>query len=98
MFVSISLTTRKAAHRDLAIERFKKFSDLTREFEIRKQGSKDIEFLFKTDEIKPFIEFAKKIAVESDSIRYVDLSYDDGDYHYYQIEDGQLVNTVDSVS
>jgi hypothetical protein len=96
MFVSISLTPKKKVHRDLAIDRFKKFSESTRDFEIRKKGSKDVEFLFRTDEIGPFIEFVKQIAVESDSMRYVDISYDDGDFHYYEVQNGQLVNTVDT--
>lgn len=95
MFVSFMVMTKKAGQGDLIIERFTKFTELTRDMEIRRQSgrSKDVGFAFKTDDIKPFFEFAKSLSKESDLVRYdIEFSYDDGEYHFYRVEKGQLVN------
>ena len=92
MFVSILVSTHRAGQKDTVIEDFKAISESIRDLQLIMDRSRDIEFVFKTDNIKPFLEFAKEITINRDYVKHnIEFAYDDGNYYSYSISDGDVM-------
>jgi hypothetical protein len=51
-----------------------------------------MQFLFKTDKIQPFIDFAKGLRRRHDFVKgYIEFAYDDGVYHEGNVQDGEFI-------
>jgi hypothetical protein len=96
MFVSILVNTNRAAQLEEVIRAFRAIPATSRELEIRKSGSRYIYFLFKADNVTPFLEFARSLSRNHELLKSdIEFAWDDGVFHQGNVTDGEYVTESD---
>jgi hypothetical protein len=92
MFVSILITTQKTQQIDDVVREFRQIQEPIRELEIRRSGSRGVYFVFKSDTIAPFQEFARTIREKVVGVKDgIEFAWDDGVFRQGFVSNGELI-------